>query len=98
MFLGRESHSRAAALLKLHWPIVDLALIPSIRELSLKLRSCSSERLTKYPFSWRGQSMLLKLCTSLAICPKDNTHSLVLRTVPINSKVFLLRFMIMQEM
>ena len=57
MFLGREFHSRAAAFLKLHWSIVDLALIPSIFELSLKLRSCSSEHLTKYPFSWRGQSM-----------------------------------------
>lgn len=41
MFLGTEFHSWAAALLKPHWPIVDLALIPSISELSLKLQSRS---------------------------------------------------------
>ena len=43
MSLGREYHSRAVAFLQLHWPIVDLALILPISELSLKLRSCSSE-------------------------------------------------------
>lgn len=64
MFLGIEFLS-GAVLLKLHWPIVDLALTLSICELSLKLRSCSSQRLTKYPFSWCGQSMLLmRLSTS----------------------------------
>lgn len=57
MFLGIEFLSGAAHL-KLHSPIVDLVLTLSICELSLKLRSCSSERLTKHHFSWRGQSML----------------------------------------
>ena len=68
MFLGIEFHSRGAALLKLFRPIVDLPLILSISELSMKLRSCGSQRLTKYPFSWRGQSMLLmRLSTSCTL-------------------------------
>ena len=63
--LGSEFHSREAALLKLDCPKAVLALTPSISELSLKLRSHSSERLTKYPFSCRGQSILLMILNTI---------------------------------